>query len=185
MFVYTSIHVYPYYLLVKFDNIVFRCLILFSISLPSYSRGRFISEKCNVPMRFDPRTSRNVTHCSINWANGDCHYHISWTYYGSLRSGAYPLYPTYPKSHHNLLTIPQLPTFNPIRFPILTTIGYLVARQCNSRACLDRGPLVTVVNRHSTNWAKGDLHSVNVSGYEPTTVALTCGRGGYPLQYIF
>jgi hypothetical protein len=37
------------------------------------------------------------------------------------------------KSHYTLMTISQIPTFNPIRFPILTTVGYLVGCQCNTR----------------------------------------------------
>ena len=37
------------------------------------------------------------------------------------------------KSHYTLMTISQIPTFNPIRFPILTTVGYLIGCQCNSK----------------------------------------------------
>ena len=54
------------------------------------------------------------------------------TVHTTLGRGAYPLHFPYLKSHK---VTSQLPTFNPTRFPILTTVGYLVRGQCNSRAC--------------------------------------------------
>ena len=41
-----------------------------------------------------------------------------------------------PTSSHTLMTILQIPTFNPTSFPVLTSLCYIVRHQCNSRACL-------------------------------------------------
>ena len=52
----------------------------------------------------------------------------------TLRRGV-PVTLPHLKSHHTLMTISQIPTFNLTSFLVLTIVGYLVGRQCNSRAC--------------------------------------------------
>jgi hypothetical protein len=48
----------------------------------------------------------------------------------TLGRGAFPLHSPHLKSHHTLMTISQIPTFNPTSCPVLTIVGYLVEHQC-------------------------------------------------------
>ena len=53
----------------------------------------------------------------------------------TLDWGAFLLHSPHLKRYHTLMTISPIPTFNLTSFPVLTIVGYLVGRQCNSRVC--------------------------------------------------
>ena len=63
----------------------------------------------------------------------------------------------------------QIPTFTPTSFPVLTIVGYLVGRQCNSRACFTSDKC----NVPAGNWSR------DLSHCKPVLYQLSGARGTY------